>query len=325
MLEVLDPGLETTVQDYPGRVGFLDQGIPISGPMDSLAFRLANLLVGNPPGAAALEFQFIGGTIRFQQNGIIAITGADMAPRLNGRPLRMWQSVPVKAGDVLEMSYARSGARAYLAVSGGIQVPEFLGSRSTFPKAGIGGLEGRALVAGDKLMTGESREYEPRRVREDRIPQYGKSYEIHVTLGPHHDWLNPDGIERFLQTEWKVSAKSDRTGYRLEGPELIFSDKAIHKRPEHGSHPSNIIDYGYALGAINISGQTPIILTADGPSLGGFISPFTVVGAALWKIGQARPNDRLRFRVVSVDEAAELLRMLDEWASEASIENGQAE
>lgn len=320
MLEILGAGLETAVQDYPGRVGFWDQGIPPSGPMDSLAFRLANLLVGNAPGAAGLEIQFTGPRIRFQAATCIAVTGANMEPKLNGSPLPMWTTVPVRAGDELAMSFARGGARAYLAVAGGIDVPLFLGSRSTFVKANFGGLEGRALKAGDVLLTFPADGAPIRKVKPASIPTYGKVYEVEVTLGPHDDWLAPDARDRFLSTEWKVSAKSDRTGYRLEGPEFSFSAKATNKRPENGSFPSNIIDYGYALGGVNLSGQTPIILPLDGPSLGGFINPFTVVRAGLWKVGQARPGDRLVFKAVSAEEGALLATQLQAWASAASLE-----
>lgn len=322
MLEVIKPGLETSVQDWPGRIGFWNQGFPPSGPMDSWSFRLANVLVGNAPGAAGLECQFLGPTLKFQRDGVIAVTGADMQAALDGEPLPMWQSVAVKAGQTLAMAFARTGARTYIAVAGGIETEPWLGARATFHKAGVGGMNGRALKEGQSVPVAEAAGQPGRRVKAAARPEFAKEkrWTVEVVAGPNDDWIDAEGHERFLSADWKLSAKSDRTGFRLDGPQWSFTDKATDKAPEHGSLPSNIIDQGYPLGAINLAGQTPIILVNDGPSMGGFINPYTVPQAAFWKLGQSRPGEIYNFKAVSVDEAQAMARRLRELCTEASIE-----
>jgi urea carboxylase len=321
MLEVIKAGLETCVQDYPGRIGYWNQGFPPSGPMDSWSFRLANLLVGNEPGAAALEGQFVGPTLKFQRDGVIAVCGAPMNPKLNGEPMAMWESVAVKAGQTLEMSFATTGARSYVAVAGGIDTAPWLGSRSTFDKAGVGGMEGHRIKVGQVVPVGEGAGVAGRKVKEDCRPTIpaDKVWTIEVVAGPNDDWIDAAGHQRFLGTDWKLSSKSDRTGFRLEGPEWTFTEKATNKAPEHGSEPSNIIDQGYPVGAINLSGQTPIILVNDGPSMGGFINPYTVPSATFWKLGQSRPGDIYRFKSVGVEEAQEMARNLKKICGASSI------
>lgn len=323
MLECLNPGLETSVQDYPGRIGFLDQGLPPSGPMDSWSFRLANALVGNAPGAPALECQYLGPTLRFDADAVIALTGADMKPQLDGAPLETWRSFSVRAGQTLQLGAARNGARTYLAVAGGIDVPTVMRSAATFHKAGIGGAEGHALKKGQVLKWNPpAAPPSLRRVREECRPPFStdKTWDVEVVAGPNDDWIDEEGHRRFLSSDWKLTAKSDRTGFRLEGPNWTFTDRAYNKTPENGSEPSNIIDHGYPLGAINLAGQTPIILVHDGPSMGGFINPYTVPSAALWKLGQTRPGEIYRFRAISVAEAQTLAREQTERAGEASLE-----
>lgn len=308
MIEIVKAGLETSVQDYPGRIGYWNQGFPPSGPMDSWSFRMANVLVGNAPGAAGLECQFLGPTLKFTRDAVIAVTGADMRPTLDGEAFPLWQSVAVRAGQVLALGAARLGARAYVAVAGGIANEEILGSRSTFTKAGVGGIAGHSVKAGQVLPVFEAAGTPGLAVPDDLRPviRSDKRWEIEVCAGPNDDWIDAAGQERFLSSDWTLSAKSDRTGFRLEGPEWTFAEKAVNKPKEHGSLPSNIIDHGYPLGAINLAGQTPIILVNDGPSMGGFINPYTVPSAAFWKLGQAKPGEIFRFRQVSVDEAQAL-------------------
>lgn len=313
MLEVVKPGLETSIQDYPGRIGYWAQGFPPSGPMDSWSFRLANRLVGNPPGAAALECQFLGPTLRFREDAVIAVTGATMDPRLDGEPVPMWESIAVRAGQELALTFARLGARAYVAIAGGIDTPPWLGSRSTFHKAGVGGFEGHALKAGQVVPVARAAGTPGVRVPEDRRPPLStdKRWEIEAVAGPNDDWVDEAAHERFTSVDWRLSGKSDRTGFRLEGPEWTFTAKATNKAPENGSDPSNIIDQGYPLGAVNLSGQTPIILVNDGPSMGGFICPYTIPSAAFWKLGQSKPGDVYRMKRVTVAEAQALKRELD--------------
>jgi len=321
MLEVVKPGLETSIQDYPGRIGHWAQGFPPSGPMDAWSFRLANLLVGNQPGAAGLECQFVGPSLKFQRDTVIAVSGADMKPTLDGQAIPIWESVAVKRGQTLALSFATVGARAYIAVAGGIDTEPSLGSRSTFHKAGVGGMDGHALKPGQVVPVGNGSGKAGRRVKPDVRPPIptDKRWTVEVVAGPNDDWVDEAGRQRFLSTDWKLSSKSDRTGFRLEGPQWTFTGKAYNKAPEHGSEPSNIIDQGYPVGAINLAGQTPIILVNDGPSMGGFINPYTVPSAAFWKLGQSKPAELLRFKIVTVEEAQDLRRSIDELCSERSI------
>lgn len=321
MLEVLKPGLETSIQELPGRIGFWEQGFPPSGPVDAWSFRLANLLVGNDRDAAALECQFIGPTLRFQTAARVAITGADMTPTLDGAPIAAWTTISVKPGQVLALGPAKIGARAYVAVSGGIDTPPVLGSRATFHMAGVGGIGGYALKAGQVVPIGPTMTGARWTVREDCRPVINgaKRWAIEAMRGPNDDWLDEAAIERFFGSDWAVQTKSSRTGIRLTGPAFSFSARAYDKRPEHGQDPSNILDHGYPFGAVNLAGQTPIILINDAPSTGGFINPFTVVTAAFWKLGQARPGDALRFAEVSLDEAYDLRRRLDHICMPSSL------
>ncbi len=322
MVEVIKKGLETSVQDYPGRIGSLDQGFPASGPMDSWSFRLANILVGNKAGEAALECQFMGPTLKFKNDRIIAITGANMSPKLDGKIIPLWESIKVKANQVLEMQFATIGARSYIAFSGGVNSKPWLGSRSTFHKAGIGGIDGKAIQDGQDLPLGKNTNIKPRKIKKTSIPimSTDKNWSIEVVLGPNDDWIDEKGHEIFLNSKWKLQAKSDRTGYRLDGPKLSFAKKATNKSLENGSEPSNIIDQGYPTGSINIAGQTPIILVNDGPSMGGFINPYTVPSSAFWKLGQAKPGDTFNFFKVSVEKAQSLRAEQSIICSEESLE-----
>jgi 5-oxoprolinase (ATP-hydrolysing) subunit C len=321
MFEVVKPGLETSIQDYPGRIGFWAQGFPPSGPMDSWSFRLANVLVGNAPGEAGLECQFVGPGLKFLRDAVVAVTGADMKPTLDGAAIPMWESVAVKPGQTLALGFSTQGARAYIAIAGGIATPPWLGSRSTFHKAGVGGMEGHALKQGQTIPTGIAKGTPGRKVKPEARPiiSADKRWSVEVVAGPNDDWIDADGQQRFLSADWKLSSKSDRTGFRLDGPQWTFTAKATNKAPEHGSEPSNIIDQGYPVGAINLAGQTPIILVNDGPSMGGFINPYTVPSAAFWKLGQAKPAEILNFKAVSVDEAQALRRRIDGLCSAASL------
>jgi len=321
MFEVIVPGLETSIQDYPGRIGFWNQGFPPSGPMDSWSFRIANLLVGNEAGAAGLEAQYMGPTLKFQRDGVIAITGADMQPKLDAQPVPLWESIAVKAGQTLALTSSKTGARSYIAIAGGIDTPAWLGSRSTFHKAGVGGMQGRALQKGQVVPVAKGKGTPGRKTKPECRPTFAtdKIWTIEVVAGPNDDWVDEAGHKRFLSTDWKLSSKSDRTGFRLEGPQWTFTEKAYKKAPENGAEPSNIIDQGYPLGAINLAGQTPIILVNDGPSMGGFINPYTVPSATFWKLGQSKPGDIYRFKSISVDDAQTLRKELNAICSASSI------
>lgn len=313
MLEIISGGLYTTVQDLPGRLGLWNVGVPPSGPMDSLAFRVANLLAGNPETEAGLEITMYGPEIRFHRDTVIAVAGAPLDARLNGKDVPWLKAIPVKKGDELVFEgLAGAGCRTYLAVRGGIDVPLYLGSRSTFPKGGFGGHMGRQLEAGDSLPLGNAggEGGKPYAVAPGMIPEYSDKWELAACIGPHADpdYFTPSDVDMFFSSEWEVSLSSSRLGYRLEGPKAAF---ARTSGGEGGSHPSNLIDYSYGIGAINFTGTTPVILTADGPSLGGFVCLATVASAEMWKVGQMRPGDKVRFREIDVPTAVDMARNLE--------------
>ena len=327
MVQVIKKGLETSVQDYPGRIGTLNLGFPPSGPMDSWSFRLANVLVDNEPGTAALECQFMGPTLKFNSDRIIAITGADMSPKINGTPVPLWESLEVKKDQILEMAFATVGARSYIAFSGGINTTPWLGSRSTFHKAGVGGIKGKAIQDGQIIPLNKSKSITGRKIKKSSIPvmSTNKKWSVEVVKGPNDDWVDEKGHKMFLNSDWKLQSKSDRTGYRLEGPKWSFTEKATNKGLEHGTFPSNIIDQGYPVGAINLAGQTPIILDNDGPSMGGFIVPYTVPSASFWKLGQATPGDSFNFVEIPVEKAQTLRSEQTIICSEASLVSSNAQ
>jgi urea carboxylase len=304
-IEVIEPGTQTTVQDYPGRLGFWHVGVPPSGPMDALAFRLANRLVGNASGAAGLEVAVTGPVLRFTCDATIALTGADFDARLDGQPIEPWQVISVRAGSVLALGVSpKTGVRCYLAIAGGLDIPLYLGSRSTFILGKFGGHAGRALRAGDVLHISNcgAAVGAVRQLPESLIPQYRHDWEICVLYGPHGapDFFTPEDIKMFFSTAWKVHYNSDRTGVRLIGPKPRWARK---DGGEAGLHPSNIHDNAYALGTVDFTGDMPVILGPDGPSLGGFVCPATIIEAERWKVGQLKAEDLVRFRAVSLEQA----------------------
>jgi len=300
--DVLSGGTQTTIQDYPARTGYWDIGVPPSGPMDSLSFRLANCLVGNLESAAGLEIIVSGPTLRFNQATFIALTGATIEASLDGQQIEMKTRVKVEAGQVLKLGKVLDGARTYLAVHGGIDCPEYLGSRSTFTLGQFGGHAGRALVAGDVLHI--NREVSQAEPKLDAITQteFDGEWQIRVIYGPHGapDYFTPQDIDSFFDAEWKVHFNSSRTGVRLIGPKPNW---ARSDGGEAGLHPSNIHDNAYAVGTIDFTGDMPVILGPDGPSLGGFVCPATIIKADLWKMGQLKAGDKIRFIPVLVEDA----------------------
>ncbi|HEV3198556.1 MAG TPA: urea carboxylase, partial [Bryobacteraceae bacterium] len=314
-VDVISPGTQTTVQDYPGRLGYWHVGVPPSGPMDSLAFRLANRLVGNPLGAAALEITLTGPTLRFRSDTTIALAGADFGARIDGAGVPLWTPIQVKAGAMLELDAVRgAGTRAYLAVAGGLDAPKYLGSASTFILGQFGGFTGRVLRAADVLPIAPA-ELPVAAAPRGHMPRYGNEWEIGVLYGPHGapDFFTARDIETFFSTVWKVHHNSDRTGVRLIGPKPEWARK---DGGEAGLHPSNIHDNAYAIGAIDFTGDMPVILGPDGPSLGGFVCPAVVVDAELWKLGQLKPGDRVHFRAVSLEQATAMRDALDAYVGQ---------
>ncbi|HER34623.1 MAG TPA: urea carboxylase [Halothiobacillaceae bacterium] len=307
-VEVLKPGTQTTIQDYPGRVGYWDIGVPPSGPMDMLAFRQANRLVGNPEEAAGLELTVNGPTLKFNTDATIALTGASMAATLDDQPVAFWEPVTVRRGQTLKIGAVEgTGARAYLAFRGGLDVPRHMGSRSTFTLGQMGGHGGRVLWPGDVLHVGQQTERAPEAMPADAVPAYGNAWEVRTIYGPHGapDFFTPEDIEMFFGTDWEVHYNSSRTGVRLIGPKPEW---AREDGGEAGLHPSNIHDNAYAIGTIDFTGDMPVILGPDGPSLGGFVCPATIITADLWKLGQFKPGDTIRFVPTTLAEANRLER-----------------
>jgi urea carboxylase len=300
-IDVISSGTMTTVQDWPGRIGFWEVGVPPSGPFDSLSLRLANRLVENAEGTAALEITVAGPTLRFNTAATIAVVGAPALMLKNGEPVPMNEAISMAAGDVLKIGrFEKTGARAYLAVAGGIESPEYLGSASTFTLGKFGGPFGRALLPGDVLGI---RSYDtPVVTRKGQECPFSLTHDwkIAVLYGPHGapDFFLDEDIETFFATSWEVHYNSARTGVRLIGPKPKW---ARADGGEAGLHPSNLHDNAYAIGAVDFTGDMPVILGPDGPSLGGFVCPVVVVDAELWKLGQLRPGDRITF--IPVDEA----------------------
>ena len=308
-VSVRQPGTYTTVQDCPGRMGYWHIGVPPSGPMDDYAFRLANRIVGNHPDAAGLEATLVGPELTFHQNTVIALTGAPSPATLDDQPVPFWTPVTVRAGQVLAVGKATSGCRTYLAVRGGLDVPVYLGSRATFALGQFGGHGGRPLRPGDTLAisqpelpacTTPAPTHAPAAADPALVPDYPSHWQIGVLYGPHGapDFFTERSIKEFFQQDWEVHYNSNRLGIRLNGPKPSFTRT---DGGEAGLHPSNIHDCEYAIGSINFTGDMPVILTRDGPSLGGFVCPVTIASAELWKVGQVKPGDTIRF--VAMDQA----------------------
>ncbi|WBO61468.1 urea carboxylase [Streptomyces camelliae] len=305
-IDVLVPGALTTVQDLPGRLGHWHVGVPPSGPFDAVSFAEANLAVGNPRTAPGLEVTAGGLTLRFSHATVVAVTGAPVPVTVDGTPAARWEPVPVPAGATLVLGPCQGpGLRSYVAVRGGIDVPAYLGSASTFTLGGFGGHGGRALRAGDVLRPGTARAAGGRPTPAGRQPAIVSHWRIGVTEGPHAapEFFTREDIDTLYATDYQVHHNSARTGIRLIGPKPRW---ARQDGGEAGLHPSNIHDTPYAVGALDFTGDTPIVLGPDGPSLGGFVCPAVVASGDLWKLGQVRPGDTVRFVPVAEADAAGL-------------------
>jgi antagonist of KipI len=308
-LAVVDPGLLTTVQDL-GRFGYQRVGVPTSGPMDRLAFVVANRLVGNEDGAAALECTIKGPRLEVRQPAVVAVTGAAMGFTVNGHAAPDWTAIRARPGDILAFQMASAGCRAYLAVAGGIDVPLALGSRATYLRGRLGGLGGRAIQKGDALPVGKAgagSAREGRAVPAALRPAYPAERECRVILGPQDDRFTPDGIRAFLEGPYDVTPQADRMGYRLKGPTIT------HARGH------DIVSDGIPLGGIQVPGEgQPIVLLADRQTTGGYTKIATVIGVDIGAIGQTRPGQRIRFRQVSLEEAHAALAAEAAWLAGAT-------
>ncbi|MFI5611903.1 urea carboxylase [Amycolatopsis sp. NPDC051903] len=307
-VEVVRGGTATTVQEWPGRTGFWHVGVPPSGPMDDLSFRLGNLALGNPEGTAGLECTVDGVTLRFTAPTTVCVTGADAPVTVDGADAPLWTPIVVPAGATLDVGTGTAGLRSYVLVRGGLAVPEFLGSAATFTLGRFGGHAGRALAAGDVLTPGpEPADPVAGAVPAGDRPALGAQWTIGALEGPHAapEFFTPEDIETFYRTGWEVHFNSARTGVRLVGPRPAW---AREDGGEAGLHPSNIHDTPYSIGAVDYTGDLPILLGPDGPSLGGFVCPATVATGERWKLGQLRPGDTVRFVPIDADHAAALRR-----------------
>jgi len=300
-VKILAPGLSTTVQDL-GRPGYYHLGIPISGGMDRIALSVANMLVGNDEGAAVLEAVFLGPEIEFTQAATVAVTGADLPPKVNGDERPTWEAFAVKPGDKLSFGFLKSGARAYIAISGGIDVPVKLGSRSTYTLGALGGHEGRALKAGDVLPLGQGA------VGGGSIPadlRRGARNPAELRMLPGLYWhrITAEAGKQFFADTWKVAPEADRIGYRFKGGKPL---DFVPRTPPFGagSDPSNIVDACYPYGSVQVpSGTEPIVLHRDAVSGGGYMMLGTIISADMDLIGQLQPHSPAQFVDVTLDQA----------------------
>lgn len=291
-------GLFTTIQDQ-GRWGYQQFGMTVAGAMDHFAMRVANLLVGNKQNEAVLECTFLGPEIEFNCDEIISITGANMNPKINGEPVLMWTSIMVKEGDILTFSGVVSGLRTYIAFSKGLDVPEIMGSKSTFIRGKLGGLDGRKLIDKDEIKLGEGYlKTTGSYLSKDLIPVYEKeSVIIRVVMGPQDDYFTDEAIETFLNSIYKVTSEADRMGYRLEGPKINHKSGA------------DIISDGIVFGSVQVPGHgSPIIMMGDRQTTGGYTKIATVITPDLSVLAQMGPGWSMRFKKVTVEESHEIYR-----------------
>ena len=311
-MQVVSAGTQTTIQDLPARIGYWNIGVPPSGPFDNYSFALGNRLIGNDENAAGLEITLKGPVLKMISAATIMLAGANTnaSYERNGQTttIPFWKAISLEAGDILNCgSVIEAGARAYLIIQGGINCPEYLGSRSTFTLGQFGGHNGRALLPGDVLhLTPTSGSAKIAAVFDQlMLPKITNHWQLRVIYGPHGapEFFTPSDIETFFGHEWEVHYNSSRTGVRLIGPKPEW---ARNDGGEAGLHPSNIHDNAYAIGTIDFTGDMPVILGPDGPSLGGFVCPATVIHADLWKLGQLKAGDTISFIPVSQDAAVRL-------------------
>jgi biotin-dependent carboxylase-like uncharacterized protein len=340
MIEILEPGVQCSIQDRGRTVKLLEESWAPCGAADNLAYRVANLLVGNnpgdhflsgrgvgnevteDPGDAALEVTLFGTQLRFQGDAVIAVTGADLTATLNGSEVELWRALRVKPGDVLQFGMSRCGMRAYVAIAGGLDTPVVQGSRSTFVLMGIGGL-GRALQAGDVLPTGTPSapldELARRRLKPHLVPQISVPAELRVVMGPQDERFTDEAVETFFGTEWKVGTAAGRSAIRLMGPRLSFRERPEYEAMLGGDDPSNIVDDTIPIGGVQVPGGSPIIIHCEGPTAGGYAKLATIISSDLWKAAQLRPMDPLRFKRVSLEDGIAALAEFRELTSESSI------
>ncbi|MCL6245263.1 MULTISPECIES: urea carboxylase [Acinetobacter] len=301
-IEVLQSGIQTSVQDVTGRLGYWDVGVPPSGAIDPLSLNVANQLLGNAYNTAGLECTLQGPSLKFHCDSQIVLAGGDMPSTLDGAQVPMWQTVNVRKGQVLKCGKIATGCRTYIGIKGGLNVPEYLGSQATFTLGQFGGHAGRNLLIGDMLPITAFTSEQVTALAPEQVPSFSHEWEIAVMYGPHGapDFFTKNDIDTFFSNTFEIHFNSSRTGIRLIGPKPEW---AREDGGEAGLHPSNIHDNAYAIGAIDFTGDMPIILGPDGPSLGGFVCPAVVINSELWKLGQLKAGDKVRFVPVSYHQA----------------------
>lgn len=330
-LEVLDGGVQTTVQDWPGRTGYWGVGVPPCGPMDPLNFRIGNKLLGNQENACGLELTLRGGSYYFRQDMWFCVTGADMSAKLDDVLVPLYQPIGARKGQILQFGEAKEGMRTYMLVAGGFDIPKILDSSSTFTLGGFGGHGGRALRTGDVLTINKIKDQQIKNLKENinnydssfsncYKPNISRNWTIGVIPGPHctGEFLHPEYLNELTRINWEVHFNSSRTGVRLIGPAPQW---AREDGGEAGLHPSNIHDNAYAIGTLDLTGDMPILLGPDGPSLGGFVCPVTTASAEFWKIGQLHPGDTIRFKLITLEEADILRNRQEEFLSAIELGN----
>lgn len=324
-MKIINGGLEALTEDWPGRLHWSKAGFAPAGAVDPVSHGIGNILVGNPRGEVAIELK-LGFEAEFTEDTLIAITGADYSPTINNEPAPMWETIRVTSGDRIEFSkFPKLGWVAYLAIKEGINVPEFLGSKSTCTKEGYGGF-GRKLAAGDELELGLVSKanlagLEGRKWKENFRTKFSETWEVRATVGPRAapDYYTEEGMELWFSQPWKVNQNCSRGGIRLDHPKPIF---ARESGGIAGAHPSNVqIEPYNVAGALNVSGDYGILLFLDGVSLGGYANPLTVIRADLWKVGQLVPlKSKIKFVRCSVEEAHKALFEQDQLFTEENIE-----
>ncbi|MBU3159259.1 biotin-dependent carboxyltransferase family protein [Clostridium frigoris] len=299
IMKILKPGMYTTIQDI-GRYNYQKSGMSVSGAMDQFSLRVANILVGNKDSEACLEATLFGLKIKFHGDALIAVTGGNLMPMINNKAIDMWSGIKVLDGDELSFGTAKSGCRSYIAIEHGIDVPEVMGSKSTYVKGKVGGFQGRMLKAGDEIKIGSASENDFTSIKKlpiDLIPMYSKDNIVRVVMGPQDDYFTAEGINTFFDCEYQVTSEADRMGYRLSG------SKISHKIG------ADIISDGITMGSVQIPGDgAPIIMMADRQTTGGYTKIATIITPDINIIGQLKPGDSVRFKLIDIEEAHKIYR-----------------
>ena len=305
MIEIKEPGLWTAVQDM-GRFGKYHLGIPPSGAADKYSFLIGNILVGNPIGYAGLEMTLIGGEMEFHNDHIIALTGAPMEAYLNHQPVTFWETVQVRRGDILTLKATKFGVKSYLCISGGVMVPEILGSKSTYVLSMIGGYKGRKLAAGDQIQINESLTGATKQIGKiipsEYIPAFNSFQEFRATMGLSGYLVSDEGLRNFLNSEWTVSHESNRVAYRYTGAKISFTKQS----PPFGAGNSfsSVVDFAYPIGSIMFPNEGElIVLLNDATTGGGFVTIGTVISQDLDLIAQSRPLSKCHFTTITIEQA----------------------